>query len=374
MRRITLYIVSQVAGVLIFVTLGLTIAIWLSQSLRFVDLIVNKGLPVSTFLYLASLLMPRFLILVTPIALFCAVLFTYNKLANDSELVAMRAVGLGQTDLAKPALLVALAVTLTLYALNLYFLPVSYRAFKDLYTDIRNEYYSMVLREGTFQELGKGITVYIRERTSSGDLIGILVHDSRDPERPATFMAESGALLSTDEGPRVVLVKGSRQSVDPKTKQLSVLEFDQYTVELDLKRAQTADRWREPRERFINELFFPDDTTADRIYVTQLKAEGHQRVVGPLFAITVTLIALACLLQGDFSRRGQVGRVLLAIMATTLALAAGLLVRNLAAKHAEMVPAMYLVAVLPVFGSLFFLYRRARPVRGAPPADALAAS
>lgn len=374
MRGITQYIVSQVAGVLIFVTLGLTLAIWLSQSLRFVDLIVNKGLPISTFLYLAFLLMPRFLILVTPIALFCAVLFTYNKLANDSELVVMRAVGLGQTALARPALLVAIAVTLMLYALNLYFLPVSYRAFKDLYTDIRNEYYSMVLREGTFQELGKGFTVYIRERTSSGDLVGILVHDTRDPKRPATFMAESGALISTDEGPRVVLVKGSRQSIDPKTKQLSVLEFDQYTVELDLKRTPNADRWREPRERFINELFYPGDSSADQIYATQLKAEGHQRVVEPLFAITVTLIALASLLHGDFNRRGQVGRVLLAIMVTTLALAAGLLVRNLAAKHAAVVPAMYLVAVLPNLVCLFFLYRRPRSVRGAPPADALAAS
>ena len=372
MRGITQYIVSQVAGVLIFVTLGLTLAIWLSQSLRFVDLIVNKGLPISTFLYLAFLLIPRFLILVTPIALFCAVLFTYNKLANDSELVVMRAVGLDQTALARPAILVALAVTLMLYALNLYFLPVSYRAFKDLYTDIRNEYYSMVLREGTFQELGKGFTVYIRERTSSGDLVGFLVQDNRDPKRPATFMAESGALISTDEGPRVVLVKGSRQSIDPKTKQLSVLEFDQYTVELDLKRTPNADRWREPRERFINELFYPGDSGADQIYATQLKAEGHQRVVEPLFAITVTLIALASLLHGDFNRRGQVGRVLLAIMVTTLALAAGLLVRNLAAKHAAVVPAMYLVAVLPNLVCLFFLYQRPRSARRAP--EALAAS
>jgi len=374
MRGITQYIVSQVAGVLIFVTLGLTLAIWLSQSLRFVDLIVNKGLPVPTFLYLAMLLLPRFLILVTPIALFCAVLFTYNKLANDSELVVMRAVGLGQTALARPALMVALVMTLLLYALNLYFLPVSYRAFKDLYTDIRNEYYSMVLREGTFQELGDGFTVYIRERTGSGDLVGILVHDKRDPERPATYMAESGALVATDEGPRVVLVKGSRQTIDPKTKQLSVLDFDRYTVEVDLKRAQTVNRWHEPRERFINELFFPDESGADRFYATQIKAEGHQRVVEPLFAITVTLIALASLLHGDFSRRGQVNRVLLAIMATTLALAAGLLVRNLAAKHAEAIPAMYLVAVLPMFVSLFFLYRRPKSVRGRPPADVLAAS
>lgn len=372
MRGITQYIVSQVAGTLIFVTLGLTFAIWLSQSLRFVDLIVNKGLPIPTFLYLAFLLLPRFLTIVLPIALFCAVLFTYNKLANDSELVAMRAVGLGQWALAKPALLVALVVTLTLYALNLYFLPVSYRAFKDLYTDIRNEYYSMVLREGTFQELADDITVYIRERTVGGDLVGILVHDSRDPDRPATYMAESGALVSTEDGPRVVLAKGNRQTIDRRTKQLSLLYFDRYTVEIDLKRAQTANRWHEPRERFIDDLFFPDDSAADQNYATQIKAEGHQRVVEPLFAIAVTLIALACLLHGDFSRRGQLGRVLLAIMATTLAQALGLLAHNFAAKYAAAVPAMYLVAVLPMFVCLYFLFHRPRPARGRPPVDALA--
>jgi hypothetical protein len=59
-------------------------------------------------------------------------------------------------------------------------------------------------------------------------------------------------------------------------------------------------------------------------------------------------------------------------MVTTLALAAGLLVRNLAAKHAAVVPAMYLVAVLPNLVCLFFLYQRPRSARRAP--EALAAS
>ncbi len=357
---------------LIFVTVGLTLAIWLSQSLRFVDLIVNKGLPVTTFLYLALLLLPRFLTIVLPIALFCATLFTYNKLMSDSELVVMRAAGLGQGGLARPALLVAVAAVAVLYALNLYFLPVSYRAFKDLYTDIRNEYYSLVLREGTFQELTDGITVFVRERSRSGSLAGILVHDSRDPAQPVTYMAESGALISTEGNPRVVLIQGSRQTIDSKTKRLSILYFDRYTVEVDLKRAATESRWREPRERYIDELFYPDDSPADRQYAKQIKAEGHQRVIAPLLAITVTLIALACLLHGDVDRRGQTKRVLLAIFATTLVQAGGLALHNLAAKYSEAIPAMYLVAVLPMFACLYFLHWRPRRGRRMPPAEALA--
>src|SRR3546814_10112748 len=76
---ISWYMAGQVASVTIFVTVTLCFAIWLTQSLRLIDLILNRGLPVSTFLYMATLLLPRFLIIVVPIAAFCATLFTYNK-------------------------------------------------------------------------------------------------------------------------------------------------------------------------------------------------------------------------------------------------------------------------------------------------------
>ena len=50
MDGITKYVLRQVGGVMFFVTLCLTLAIWLTQSLRFVDLIVNRGLPLTTYL------------------------------------------------------------------------------------------------------------------------------------------------------------------------------------------------------------------------------------------------------------------------------------------------------------------------------------
>ncbi len=79
MDGITKYVFRQVGTVMFFITLCLTLAIWLTQSLRFVDLIVNRGLPVVEFLYLSMLLLPRFLVVVLPVALFASVLFTYNS-------------------------------------------------------------------------------------------------------------------------------------------------------------------------------------------------------------------------------------------------------------------------------------------------------
>ena len=72
---------KALVGPFVLVAFGLTAVIWLSQSLRFIDFIVNKGLSLGIFLYLGMLLMPSFLGAILPIALFCGLLFVY-KLVN----------------------------------------------------------------------------------------------------------------------------------------------------------------------------------------------------------------------------------------------------------------------------------------------------
>src|SRR5918911_777970 len=100
MRRLTRYVFRQTIGVTLFVTAVLTAAIWLAQSLRLIDLIVNRGLSLELFLYLAVLILPRFLDIVLPIGVFIAILFTFNKLIAESEIVVMRAAGIGPAGLA----------------------------------------------------------------------------------------------------------------------------------------------------------------------------------------------------------------------------------------------------------------------------------
>ena len=87
------YVLRQVLIATVLVAATLTCAIWLTQSLRFVELIVNRGLTIGTFFYLTLLLLPSFLWLLLPISLFAAVLFTYLRLTTDSELVVMEGSG-----------------------------------------------------------------------------------------------------------------------------------------------------------------------------------------------------------------------------------------------------------------------------------------
>lgn len=369
MDGITKYVFRQVASVMIFITLCLTLAIWLTQSLRFVDLIVNRGLPLATFLYLALLLLPRFLVIVLPVALFAAVLFTYNRLTMDSELIVCRAVGFSQAALARPALILATVVMAIVYVINIYLLPASYRAFKDLQWEIRHAYSNLLLQEGAFNEVSDNVIVYVRHREGDGDLRGIMVHDMRRPNSPVTLMAESGALLRTDEGPRVVLMNGNRQEVDRDSKRLSLLYFDRYTVELSSDTVRIEDRWREPRERFLPGLFFPDDSLADRRYRLQIISEGHSRLASPLLTLAFVMVAVSALLYGDFNRRGQSMRVLVACGVVVVIQAGAMGLVSLGAHSRLAWPAMYLVPVATIAVAAWAMHRRPRPV-GARPATA----
>ena len=359
MLRYQRYILRHLALPVLFITVGLTAIIWLTQSLRFIDLIVNKGLSLSSFLHLSLLLLPSFLGVILPISLFCAILFVYNRLAIDSELVSLRASGASQWSLAKPAIILAGIVMIIVNAINMYFTPLSYRNFKDKQTVIRSDFSSVLLQEGVFTTLVNNVTVYVRARNTDGRLRGILVHDERIPDQPVTMMAESGTLVRTESGPRFVLINGNRQEIDKGLGRLSLLYFDSYALDIQFITENPEDRWREPRERYLHELLNPGPGYDDQRNRSKFLAEAHQRIISPLFAIALTAIAMASVLGGTLNRRGQWRQILIGILAGFALEAIGLLLANLVAKQPQYAWLMYInVAVFTLAG--FYLMLRHR--------------
>lgn len=383
MHGLTRYILRQTLGTTLFVTAALSAAIWLTQSLRLVDLIVNRGLSIELFLYLGILILPRFVDIVLPIGIFISVLFTYNKLIAESEIVVMRAAGMSQFGLAKPAFILSGIGVVILFALSAYFLPTANRAFKDLQFEIRNKLVSAVLQEGTFTTISDNLTVYVRKRDANGEMTGFLVQDERDKEKPITIVAERGAFVETDSGTRVFLVNGNRQQMDRATGKLSVLTFEKYTLDLSDGQGATTVRIREPQERYLGELFFPsanemtstasEQNASDaRTFRNSLRLEGHQRLIVPLTAIAFAVIPLVTLLYGEFNRRGQIRRILLAVVLALLFETLDLGLRNLAVRYPAGIVLMYLNALLPIaIGCIFLLDDNRRlTLRRAPAAAA----
>ncbi len=346
------YILSKIAGPMLIITLGITGIAWLSQSLRFVDFIVNKGLSIGTFFYITVLIVPSLLWVVLPVALFISVIYSYNKLANESELIIFKTSGIDNYSLLKPAIMFASLCTIISFAIGAYLLPISYREFKDTQYFIRNNYASILLQEGVFSNPAPNLTVFIKERDYQGIFHGLLVNDERNPGKKITVMAQEGRIISTVKGPVFEMINGNHQELNPKTGQLSMLYFDKYNLQLNpFKDTMNGKRWREPPERFFKELFFSDEQNPE--LAKKLAAEGHYRITWPLYNFLMILIAVMPFLVGEFSRRGAVKKIIQSSMLGLFFILLSFAFKNIAPKALYLNSLMYINILL----GLIIFYR-----------------
>ena len=346
--QVNTYLAKQLLLAFMVVVISLTCVVWLSQSLRFIDLIVNRGLPLPTFIYLTILLLPTWLSIVMPIAIFASSLYIYNRMLVDREIIVLVAAGLSPWRLSSPVVLVSLIVTILCYSMTLYFIPVSYQAFKELQFKIRHNYTDILLREGTFNAVGKDITVYIRERNLKGELSGIIINDERNSLESITVMAESGALSVTEKGPQVFMRNGNRQSRNTKTGQVGLLYFDSYTVDLSGLNSMSQRAWKDQNEYFVHELLNPRNEAENSKRYKKFIAEAHYRITSPLLAIVLPILGLAVLLKGEFSRRGQTLRICSAVIVAGLVECTVLGSKFFVAQNAMLIPIMYGTVAAPL--------------------------
>ena len=367
-NRLDRYIFRQLALALLAVTVGLAALVWLTQSLRFIELVLDRGLSFLVFIELTGLLLPGFFAVILPITTFLVALFVYVRLSADRELVVMRAAGLSQWRLARPALALALLSLAACYALNLFVVPETQAAFRAWQFEIRNQLAAILVQEGVFSSVGDDLTVYARLRDRDGSLRGILIHDARERGAPVTILAESGRITPTPTGPRVTLENGERQQVErvpppagsppgtPPTTRLSVLSFAENSVDLARASRGEENRYRNAQERSLGELLRPDpEERIPERDLRRFRAEAHNRLAGPLNALGFALVAMATALTGQFRRHGGGLRLATGILVVVGLLAAGLMAGNLAARQNAMIPLIWLNAVLPGLAAAWVL-------------------
>lgn len=350
------YVIKNLGTATIFVAVTLAAIILMVQSLKFLDLIISAGASSRAFWHLTFLALPSFFEIILPIALMVAALFVYNRMSTDSEITVMRAAGHSPLQMAKPAIIMGVMVSVILVFITFWLAPKSLSNMHQLRQVIKAQYSLLLFQEGLFNQIGKDLTVYINKKTPQGELEGLLIHDSR-PENPApvTIIAKRGVIVSSDTGQQVLVYEGSRQDFNKRTGVLNRLDFQRYSIDFPDNKT-IFDRWKEPDERTFYELLNPNkEDINDMQKQSEFAVEVHGRISGAFLPLSYILVAVSFLLLGQVNKRGQSLKVLLAVVFIIILQSLYLSGAGIANHNFLGIVIMYAVSIFPIIISLFFL-------------------
>ncbi|MEL6477972.1 MAG: LPS export ABC transporter permease LptF [Pseudomonadota bacterium] len=356
MSRLDRYIIAQIIGPFLFFVLVFAGVIWLAMSLRVIDTVVTSGQSALLFAEFIGLLAPKVLVIVLPVAAFAGTLYAINRLYSDSEVVVMFASGVSAVRLLWPVALFALVVMLLTGALTTYLAPTAQRAMLDRITEIRGDIAAAFLRPGAFVTPEAGVTVYMREMPRPGEMLGIFVHDERDPDGIVTYTAERAVLLDNAPGPRLVMFDGVAQTTGgPEGEALSILRFEQLGYDLSRFNEGGGQRSRKPSELYLPELLSINAEDAGRRGLGDYRAEGHEALSAPLYVLALPLLGVAIVIAGGFKRQGFGKRILVAVAAAVALRLAGLGIKSAVSGVAALWPLMYVPPVLGIVIAIWLI-------------------
>ena len=356
-----IYIYRQLLGPFILIMLSMTGIAWLTQSLRFIELIIIKGLPVNIFLNLTILIIPKLLVTIIPFIAFLAALITYARLNNESELISMKSAGMNNFKILLPAVIFGITLGTLAIALENYGSPYAYNQFKNLQHNIRNNYISTLFQEKVFSSPIKGLTVFIKERDKIGNFQGILIHDERDTDKTISIIAEKRKIVTTQTGARFALINGNRQEIT-KDKNISILYFDEYTLNINNYNKDTSPRFKDASERYFDELF-NHSQNIDALYKKEFIAEAHKRIMTPLIILIMVLIGAITSIIGKYNRKASLKKIFYSISAALSIQIYIVAAPQVMIQSPKLIPFLYIIVIIILLFIIFLITDKAKIIK-----------
>jgi lipopolysaccharide export system permease protein len=220
----------QLVTIFIMLLLVLTGLAWMLQIMSMMKFILNYGVDISNFMGMTSLMVPFIVSIIIPFVTFIAIIFVYNKLISDNEVTVLAASGLSPAQIARPAMSLAVGLTIINLILNLWIVPSTQAKFYDTQWELRYGLAHMKLQEAAFTEIARGLVVYV-DKVSGHDLSQVMLTDARNLDSQMTIFAEKGKLVATARGLSIVMTNGSLQS---RNENLTVGTFDTFDMDLNV--------------------------------------------------------------------------------------------------------------------------------------------
>lgn len=353
------YVFRQAGGALLVILSSLSGIVWVALALRQLNVVTSQGQDVLMLVKMTTLALPNLMAIIAPFALLIASIHTLNRLNGDSELIVLTASGGTIWRAARPLLLLALLVSIGVSFVNHIGMPWSMQLLRQYIIQVRTDILTQVIQPGQFTSPEQGLTFHIRERALNGELLGLIVQDTRDEKQSQSYLAERGVIVKQEPSNYIVMSEGHIIRRTNQDEPAQIIAFDKYAVDLDqFERKMDNDTDFKPRERYLSELLNPEpDSNRYKSAPGKFRAEIHERFSNPFYPFVFVLIALTAVGQAHSTRQNRNKVVAVAFVVAAGLRLTGLALNNVVALNAAAVPVLYAIPLGAIAFSIFRMER-----------------
>ena len=337
------YVFRQAGSAFLLILLSLCSIVWIALALRQLNVVTSEGQDTWTLIKMTTLALPNLMAIIAPISFLIAALHTLNRLNTDSELIVLTASGSTVWTAARPLFALAALVTIGLALINHLGQPWSLRLLQQYIVQMRTDLLTQVIQPGRFTSPEPNLTFHIRERALDGELIGLVMHDTRDKAQAQSYLAERGVIVKQEPTAYLVMSTGHIIRRTSAKEPPQIVAFDKYAVDLDKFEPQNGGNDElKPRERYFDELVNPSPMSV--LYKQQpglFRAELHERFASLLYPFAFAFVVVAFVGQARSTRSSRMESLVVAFLIAAMCRVGGLALNNLVTLKASMVPAMY---------------------------------
>lgn len=239
MRILTRYILGEILSYTLIGCAVFTFILFIRDLNHILEAVVRNS---STFGNIAEIFvfsLPNTFKVTIPMAVLVGILLGLSRLAADSEIIAMRASGLGIWYFVRVASVVAIGGTLLGLVNSLYIAPRANRSILEMEQELETSQASYEIQPRVFYEDFHNAVLYVqtvRGGTGASNWDRVFMADVSDPGNPIITTAESATVVSDSTQELLMRLRnGSRQeTINGQSQQYNISSFSKTDLPLTL--------------------------------------------------------------------------------------------------------------------------------------------
>lgn len=224
------FIVPFAMSLFFFVSFLLT-----TQLFKFMRIVTKKGVGILEFLEILGHIAMSFIPMATPLSILFAMIYTLNKLSEDSEIVALRAMGINKERIFAPYFIISIFIAIAAVTLNATLIPNSKRVIRDTFYELGSKgILTDIKKERFFTEI-PGVILFAENVSEDGkELENVFLRIQSKKAGDKVIMAKKGILNKgsaenkTSLNIRFDFFNGSIVSIDKDDNEVEKILFDTY--------------------------------------------------------------------------------------------------------------------------------------------------